>query len=1146
MRRPTIVAFAIVASLLVVTATPAAASSHTNTAVGSIHTTDTDFNAATTLENVSVSGSGASASVAYSPASVFGDGFENEPADAGLPDNWEQSRDQGTNSFEVTTALASAGTQSAHITHSGSGAADMRPAEQPYGSAITNNVSLSIRGSSGTEASFVKLFETGSNRLEFGIMNGNLVFWNGSYSGLDTGIDNGEWVSLSITNIDPAADEVTLTWSAPDGDSGTQTVAVNGDMNGFTATPVSTDDGDTYVDEFSIGEESGTGSYVGAAHGVNGAISGFTDLANVNDVSVEVTWQENASGSWQDIRTDTYTTAGNKTVDISAATSSSLRVNVTVVPTGANPSVELDDEGVQFTNHAPEPGNASAAVLEQNEYGLHFDDPDDETVIVPNDSSIDGLNEYTFAFQARPTDLQGSTGGDVFMSKGMPWSTGGFAFVFQGNGKLRFQAGNASGSDELVRSDSAPPLDEWMTVVGTVESDGTMTLYLDGKPQSATGSVPGTVTTSSDDIEMMSFNNAEGINGSLDDAVMDDRAWTAAEVEEYHKNGTVPSDTVSHWRFNSGSGSTAVDSAGSNDGTINGAEWTEDIYIPAADQLDASGFNQEAATLALNLSDREFATLQGDEVTATWYLDGSSVGSDTVTRNQTIQHRVTNLADGSHNWHVELADSYGGTATSSTFSFTVEHYDPVFNNASASPQGNAETTDRQVTLEIPVNDTDFAEPSGDSITVNFTVDGSAVGSDTLAANGTASVTTTISTGGPHSWSASAEDEYGLTATSDTFTFQSPDELRILNESSPTELVDNATVELRFFVDEGSGAPQVYTRNTSDGTVNMTGLPADKPFIVVAEADGYFSRRIFVPSLYQTQRVYLLPDNATAVPVSFGIEDYTGEFDSENTVLLVQRALNGSYRTVLGDYFGATGQFPATLAYNQRHRLVLLNVETGERRSLGAYTPQSTSSQRVVVSPAGDINFIGIPPTISLPDTSRLPATTGVPFTSSIQNGSLGIQSWSLTISANGTTLFTDSGSGSASISTGLDLTAYAGGQVNATMTYTLTDGSSDSITRTYTISEAFDSDDSLLGSLNALVTLVPAGNQSAFTMFIAMVVTILGTAGIVSKVPMTSEFVGVVAWLFIAGFAILGWVSYDLLFVAGVAAASFAYLRRVN
>ena len=114
------------------------------------------------------------------------------------------------------------------------------------------------------------------------------------------------------------------------------------------------------------------------------------------------------------------------------------------------------------------------------------------------------------------------------------------------------------------------------------------------------------------------------------------------------------------------------------------------------------------------------------------------------------------------------------------------------------------------------------------------------------------------------------------------------------------------------------------------------------------------------------------------------------------------------------------------------------------------------------------------------------------------------------------------------------------------MTYTLSGGLTDSRTETYTIGSPFTSDDALIPSIRALLTLDPAQNRGSFGTFIALVVTIFGTAGVVWRVPMSPEFVGATAWLFLAFFAVLGFVGYDLLFVVGVSAAALAYIRRVG
>ncbi|MHC4889517.1 MAG: hypothetical protein ACYTEO_08660, partial [Planctomycetota bacterium] len=60
-------------------------------------------------------------------------------------------------------------------------------------------------------------------------------------------------------------------------------------------------------------------------------------------------------------------------------------------------------------------------------------------------------------------------------------------------------------------------------------------------------------------------------------------------------------DMVSHWKFDEGSGTTAYDSAGSNDGTIYGASWLDGIIDGALD-FDGSGDYVDAPTTNFNVN----------------------------------------------------------------------------------------------------------------------------------------------------------------------------------------------------------------------------------------------------------------------------------------------------------------------------------------------------------------------------------------------------------------------------------------------------------------------------------------------------------------------------------------------------------------
>lgn len=472
---------------------------------------------------------------------------------------------------------------------------------------------------------------------------------------------------------------------------------------------------------------------------------------------------------------------------------------------------------------------------------------------------------------------------------------------------------------------------------------------------------------------------------------------------------------------------------------------------------------------------------------------------------------------------------------------------PAVDNSSASPTGDLSTSD--VTLEIDVNDSDFGTAQGDEVEVTFFVDGSTEGSVNLTANGTASLDVTVSEGGEHNWSAQLTDSYGNTASSDTFTFNTPSELRIYNESAPSQLVDNVTVELRFYFESD---PMFVNRTTSNGTIDMTGLPADEPFVVVAEADGYVSRRIYVPSLFQSQRIYLLPESVPHVEKTFEITDYSGDFPQDESVLLIQRGLNGSWQTVEGDIFGATGEFQAQLAQSKRHQLVLLNTETGQRRNLGPYTPLASGRAEVVVTADDDIDIVEVEARISAaPDPHSVPAADDVTVSVTIRNVSATFANYSAeAIYWNGTanqTLSTVTGSAATgeTLDVPLNLTTRAGGTLYVVVTYNTSTGTAGQETIEFTIREAFVNQYALLEILNRVPSEhLPDQTAAMFTSVISVLLTVLITTAAATQMPMSSDQLGLTALGGLAFFVIIGWLSVTVLFVAGVAWTSFAALRR--
>lgn len=363
-------------------------------------------------------------------------------------------------------------------------------------------------------------------------------------------------------------------------------------------------------------------------------------------------------------------------------------------------------------------------------------------------------------------------------------------------------------------------------------------------------------------------------------------------------------------------------------------------YVSAAH--DVSGAEQAAIniTQASNVSiDAEVRTDGGTTIGSGTI---TSTGNHTISLSDTSSSQLETVLDvtvtGS-NPQFELADE----------SILFENDAPTVDNSSASPGGGETLQTAPPTLSIDVSDAQIGTAQGDSLTVEWFVDGQSVGTTTTGQNGTVSYELGSIDGGNHTWHAEVTDSYGATATTDTFSFAVPDELRVYKETKPSELVtgDNLSLRVRFF---SQGTDEVIERQVVDGTVDLSGLPADQRYIVTVRAndtDQFTYRRIVVDSLIETQEVYLLNRSVPNSEVIFQLDDPTGQFPPENTTLYVEKAIakdfdgDGNdttrYQVIAGDTFGASGGFPVVLQTDERYRIRVETDDESASRILGAYT-----------------------------------------------------------------------------------------------------------------------------------------------------------------------------------------------------------------
>jgi len=558
----------------------------------------------------------------------------------------------------------------------------------------------------------------------------------------------------------------------------------------------------------------------------------------------------------------------------------------------------------------------------------------------------------------------------------------------------------------------------------------------------------------------------------------------------------------------------------------------------SANYTGASGIT----TVAVNWSGT--ATL--DVALQGW--DGSSwqtVGSGTLTT--TGNQTVGMPASGYSKTRVKI-DVSDGIAEIHDETILFEPSGPTASNLQ--PADETELNDASVNFSVDVSDSDFGTAQGDQLTVDYYVDGENRATKTATSNGTVTAELNIEEGGSHSWYAVINDSYGESTTTATRNFSSPQTLTLYDEET-LNVLEDANASVQVYVDEAADSdPTIIEANVTNGTIDFAelGLPPDRSFVVVADAPGYLPRRIFVPSLYDTQRAYLLPNETDHVESILELRDYSGQFRDENTVLLVQRGLNGSYQTVQGDYFGATGEFSVQLAYNVRHRLVLYNTQTDEREVLGTYTPLSDGRQIVEVTRSGDVNVLRSPPIITTsPSIPRLAASPDAEIGVTLQEQATPIANWSATVTASNTTgsevIATTSSTTSTSATIPVDLSNRTG-NVTIDVTYNLENGQSGTYSNTYDIRAYAQNDYSLLSVLGSFTTMIPAPNVDSVTTLAAVIITVIGTLSVAGALRPPTEAIGATAFLFLAVFGVVGWVGYGLPFVAGVTVITFSGLRR--
>jgi hypothetical protein len=467
---------------------------------------------------------------------------------------------------------------------------------------------------------------------------------------------------------------------------------------------------------------------------------------------------------------------------------------------------------------------------------------------------------------------------------------------------------------------------------------------------------------------------------------------------------------------------------------------------------------------------------------------------------------------------------------------------PVFFPDSAAPTGA--TAVRDVTLEVAVDDPEFGTAGGETVTVEFFVDGSSVGTDTLSSAGVASTSTTLPADAQVNWSATATDSFGVTAQLANQTIRTAGTIVLRNETdSGTKLSNLANASVTYYGDTAS-----ETRTIGDETLNLSGIPTGTPTVAQFRADGYHTREVALFNLSSQQTAYLLSTDVDSSTVVFELVSYDAAFQPEQTSLILQRPLElnntTAYRTVASGPFGATAEYQAELETGARYRILVRN-DAGATRTIGPFTPRADTRQTVRITPTGDVNVTGRGARVTVrPAVRSLTAREQTVSVELSTPADVALRRATITVRAGGNLLERPQVFATGRTDLNVNLSGRAGQTLSVEVAYETADGVSDTVAVEYAIRQALSNDYSLLTVVGTITGRLPSGHVQPFTSAVALFVTVFGSVAVAARTRAGSEVVALVAVGFLGGFSVIGWVGFDVVFATAVGAIVFAALER--
>ena len=173
---------------------------------------------------------------------------------------------------------------------------------------------------------------------------------------------------------------------------------------------------------------------------------------------------------------------------------------------------------------------------------------------------------------------------------------------------------------------------------------------------------------------------------------------------------------------------------------------------------------------------------------------------------------------------------------------------------------------------------------------------------------------------------------------------------------PHAIINSTTVTLKFYEDvdfnEFESGVKIVSKTTTNGQIDLTGLPVTSEFVVISQAPGYHPRTTLIGNLGFQNTIFLLKKSQPSTNTHIQVVDYTGNYAPDSDItFVIKRPINitsydpgnvtfqglSTYLTMSGDHLGNPQVFNATLNTLERYNLEVSNA-AGDVRSLGGFVP----------------------------------------------------------------------------------------------------------------------------------------------------------------------------------------------------------------